>query len=224
MHGPDGANHANESVFAEIERGGRVVVDHVSPPLPAGRGAQPRGRGHAGLMDADVRRPCSRSRGATHRRAGERTEPDAAGRRSRIDLRLAPMPGKGSAKAARMGKGARCEELSPHRREELLVALNARFEENMNRHKSLAWANVRSRLDAHPGKLWSLNEMERTAGEPDVVGHDKRRASTSSMTAPRRALPAVEAFVMTGKRSTPGKSTSRPIVPPRPQARWESSS
>ncbi len=58
-------------------------------------------------------------------------------------------------------------------REELLRTLKARFEKNMNRHKGLEWAKVQAKLEANPEKLWSLNEMERTGGEPDVVGHDK---------------------------------------------------
>jgi hypothetical protein len=67
--------------------------------------------------------------------------------------------------------------LSPKQREELLGALKARFEKNTNRHKGLDWAKVQSRLcgmKAHPEKLWSLHEMERTGGEPDVVGQDKK--------------------------------------------------
>ncbi|MBN1455920.1 MAG: DUF4256 domain-containing protein [Methanomicrobia archaeon] len=64
------------------------------------------------------------------------------------------------------------KELSPEHREELLRALKARFEENMNRHECLAWAEVEAKLAAHPENLWSLNEMERTGGEPDIVGHD----------------------------------------------------
>ena len=60
-------------------------------------------------------------------------------------------------------------------REELLTALEARFEKNMSRHKGLEWAKVRAKLEAQPEKLWSLSEMERTGGEPDVVGYDKRR-------------------------------------------------
>lgn len=58
-------------------------------------------------------------------------------------------------------------------REELLRALKARFEKNMNRHKGLEWAKVQAKLEANPEKLRSLNEMERTGGEPDVVGYDK---------------------------------------------------
>src|SRR5574342_480179 len=67
------------------------------------------------------------------------------------------------------------KKLSPEQREELLKALKARFEKNMNRHKGLEWAKVSRRAgEANPEKLWSLNEMERTGGEPDVVGHDKK--------------------------------------------------
>ena len=64
--------------------------------------------------------------------------------------------------------------LSPAQREELLRALKARFEKNMSRHKDLEWAKVKAKLEANPKKLWSLNEMEKTGGEPDVVGHDKK--------------------------------------------------
>ena len=66
------------------------------------------------------------------------------------------------------------KELSPKQREELLAALKARFEKNLNRHKGLDWAKVQARLEANAEKLWSLNEMERTGGEPDVVGQDKK--------------------------------------------------
>ncbi|HEX9503510.1 MAG TPA: DUF4256 domain-containing protein [Patescibacteria group bacterium] len=66
------------------------------------------------------------------------------------------------------------KKLSPEQREELLSALKARFEKNINRHKGLEWAKVQAKLEANTEKLWSLNEMERTGGEPDVVGHDKK--------------------------------------------------
>ncbi len=66
------------------------------------------------------------------------------------------------------------KELSPEQREELLRALKARFEKNMNRHKGLEWAKVQAKLEANTEKLWSLNEMERTGGEPDIIGHDKK--------------------------------------------------
>ncbi len=66
------------------------------------------------------------------------------------------------------------KELSPKQREELFRSLKARFEKNLNRHKGLDWAKVQSRLVASAEKPWSLNEMERTGGEPDVVGYDKK--------------------------------------------------
>jgi hypothetical protein len=66
------------------------------------------------------------------------------------------------------------KKLSPEQREELIKALKARFEKNMNRHKGLEWAKVQAKLQANPEKLWSLNEMETTGGEPDVVGSNKK--------------------------------------------------
>ncbi|HZR05781.1 MAG TPA: DUF4256 domain-containing protein [Candidatus Udaeobacter sp.] len=66
------------------------------------------------------------------------------------------------------------KQLSQKQREELLRALKTRFEKNMNRHKALDWAMVQAKLEANPEKLWSLNEMESTGGEPDVVGRDKK--------------------------------------------------
>jgi hypothetical protein len=69
---------------------------------------------------------------------------------------------------------SRKKELSPVERKELLGAWKARFEKNMNRHKGLAWANAQVRLEANGDKMWSLSEMEKTGGEPDVVGHDKK--------------------------------------------------
>jgi hypothetical protein len=66
------------------------------------------------------------------------------------------------------------KELSRERREQLLRALKARFEKNMNRHQGVEWAKVQARLDANAEKLWSLSEMEQTGGEPDVVDHNKK--------------------------------------------------
>jgi hypothetical protein len=66
------------------------------------------------------------------------------------------------------------KKLTPEQREELLRALKARFEQNMNRHKGLEWAKIQAKLEANTEKLWSLNEMERTGGAPDVVGHNKK--------------------------------------------------
>jgi hypothetical protein len=66
------------------------------------------------------------------------------------------------------------KELSAEQREELLRALKARFEQNVSRHKGLEWAKAQARLEANPERLWSLQGMERTGGEPDVVGHDEK--------------------------------------------------
>ena len=65
-------------------------------------------------------------------------------------------------------------ELTPEQREELLRTLKARFEKNMNRHKGHEWYKVQAKLEGNTEKLWSLNEMEQTGGEPDVVGHDNK--------------------------------------------------
>ncbi len=66
------------------------------------------------------------------------------------------------------------KDLSPKQREELLRTLKIRFEKNTDRHQGLEWAQVQAKLEADAEKLWSLNEMERTGGDPDVVGHDKK--------------------------------------------------
>jgi hypothetical protein len=73
-----------------------------------------------------------------------------------------------------MSKNHSGKELSPVQREELLATLKARFERNLGRHKGIEWAKVLARLEANAEKLWSLSEMERTGGEPDVVGQDKK--------------------------------------------------
>jgi hypothetical protein len=89
------------------------------------------------------------------------------------------------------------KELSPEHREDLLRALKARFELNMNRHKGLEWDKVQAKLEADFEKLWSLNEMERTGGEPDVVGHDKK---IDKYIFQRKVPKAEEVFVTITKR------------------------
>jgi hypothetical protein len=66
------------------------------------------------------------------------------------------------------------KELSPKKREELSGILKTRFEKNMNRHKGIEWSKVQAKLESNVDKLWSLNEMEETGGEPDVIGYDKK--------------------------------------------------
>lgn len=74
-----------------------------------------------------------------------------------------------------MNKKARgSKKLTAREAEALLGTLEARFEKHMNRHRGMSWANVRARLEADAGKLWSLNQMEQSGGEPDVVGHDRK--------------------------------------------------
>lgn len=67
------------------------------------------------------------------------------------------------------------KELSLEQREDLLKVLKARFEKNMNRHEGLEWDNIQAKLEVNTEKLWSLHEMERTGGEPDVVGYDQEK-------------------------------------------------
>jgi hypothetical protein len=85
---------------------------------------------------------------------------------------MAKKPSKGSGKP--ISKIEIDLELSPKQGEELLETLQARFEKNMNRHEGLAWSKIQAKLEAHPEKLSSLNAMEGTGGEPDVVGFDKK--------------------------------------------------
>jgi hypothetical protein len=66
------------------------------------------------------------------------------------------------------------KELASEQREKLLRTLKARFEKNMNRHKGLAWAHIQAKLETNAEKLWSINEMESTGGEPDVIGQDEK--------------------------------------------------
>jgi len=85
---------------------------------------------------------------------------------------MAKKPSKGSGKP--IPKVEINLELSPEQGEELLKTLKVRFEKNMNRHKGLEWPKIKEKLEAHPEKLSSLNAMESTGGEPDVVGYDKK--------------------------------------------------
>jgi hypothetical protein len=128
-----------------------------------------------------------------------------------------------TAQATHKSPGKRTKnELSPEQREELLMVLKSRFEKNMGRHKGVAWTAVRSRLDAAPGKLWSLHEMERTGGEPDVVGRDEKTGELIFHDCSAESPDGRRSFATTGKRSTHGKSTSRRIVQSTWQWRWGS--
>ncbi len=74
-----------------------------------------------------------------------------------------------------MGTTANKKQLSSKQRDELLETLKIRFTKNMHRHKGLKWDDVQTKLEDQPAKLWSISEMERTGGEPDVVGFDKKK-------------------------------------------------
>jgi len=89
--------------------------------------------------------------------------------------------------------------LSPEQREELLRALKARFEKNMSRHDGFEWAKIKTRLEANAEKLWSLSEMERTGGEPDLVGHDQKTGEYIFLIVHRIVPRAARVFATTGK-------------------------
>ena len=101
---------------------------------------------------------------------------------------------------------------SKKQHEEIVGILKARFEKNMSRHKGLEWAKVQAKLEANAEKLRSLNEMERTGGEPDVISHDKGTANTFFMIVQRKARKAAEVFVTTVKRWRQGKNINQQIV------------
>lgn len=105
------------------------------------------------------------------------------------------------------------KRLSLGQREEILGTLKIRFEKNMNRHNGLEWDNVLEKLEANPEKLWSLNEMERTGGEPDVVGFDEKAGDYIFLIVRLKAQKDVEVFATTGKPWSQGSSTNRKPVP-----------
>ena len=83
------------------------------------------------------------------------------------------------------------KSLSPGQRTELHDALGTRFEQNMNRHRGVTWGAVKTRLEANPETFCSLSEMERTGGEPDVVGQDNKTGGTTRCIVPTLAQPAL---------------------------------
>src|SRR5256714_3554927 len=108
----------------------------------------------------------------SHPRIDGGISPDSAveSQQFRSHRRILPSCSKNSMPSSNMNKKA----LAPQQRQELFRALKARFEKNMDRHKDLEWVKVQAKLEANTEKLWSLHEMERTGGEPDIVGHDKK--------------------------------------------------
>lgn len=102
--------------------------------------------------------------------------------------------------------------LSLEQCEELLQTLQERFEKNMNRHQGLDWTSVQAKLETKAEKLWSLNEMESTGGEPDVVGYDENTGSLFFMIVQRRARKVAEVFVTIVKHWSQGRSTNQKIL------------
>jgi hypothetical protein len=90
--------------------------------------------------------------------------------------------------------------------------LKARFEKNMNRHEGLEWVEVQVKLEASPQRLWSLNEMERTGGEPDVVGYDEKSREYIFSIVQRKVLKGAEVFVTTVRLWSQGKNINRKIA------------
>ena len=114
--------------------------------------------------------------------------------------------------------------LSKKQREDLLKTLKARFEQNMSRHKDVQSPNLQARLEATPEKLWSLNEMETTGGEPDVLSHDKKPPNSSFMIVARNLRTAAEVFAMIAPRLTREKKISPKVTLWRWPPPWASSS
>jgi hypothetical protein len=112
------------------------------------------------------------------------------------------------------------KELPPEQCEKLIRTLKDRFDKNLNRHKGFEWARVEARLEANNEKLWSLNEMERTGGHPDVVCHDKKRANTFSMIVQWKVPKAAEVFVTIVKGRRRGKHSNQEITLLTWQLQW----
>jgi len=104
----------------------------------------------------------------------------------------------------------------------LIETLRLRFESNSNRHRAIDWAHVRKRLEANPEKLWSLNEIEITGGEPVVVGYDKDTGEFVFYDCSPESPTGEEAFATTGRPWSRGKETSRPIAPSIWPRKWAS--
>jgi len=103
--------------------------------------------------------------------------------------------------------------LSPKQQEGLLNTLKVRFEKNISRHKSIEWDKVQARLEANPKKLWSLHEMEKTGGEPDVVGQDEKSGEYVFYDCSAESPKAVEVFVTIGRLGNLEKLLDQKIMP-----------
>lgn len=113
------------------------------------------------------------------------------------------------------------QELAPEEREQLLGILNDRFEKYMNRHKGLEWARIQARLEMYPEKLRILHEMERTGGEPDVIGFDKETGEYLFCDCSPEVPKGAEAFVTIAKREKQEENTNQRTALSRWQLQWE---
>nr|WP_315822269.1 DUF4256 domain-containing protein [Paraflavitalea speifideiaquila] len=105
------------------------------------------------------------------------------------------------------------KKLSAEEQDELLKTLKTRFEKNRSRHNGLEWAKLQTKLEANPGKLWSLHQMELSGGEPDVVGHDKMTGEYLFYDCSPKHPKNEETFVTTVKPWIPGKNINRQTAP-----------
>jgi hypothetical protein len=112
------------------------------------------------------------------------------------------------------------KELSMEQRKELLNTLKARFEKNMSRHKAIKWDDVQARLEANAEKLWSLDDMEITGGEPDVVGYDKKKGEYIFYDCSAESPKGRRVFVTMAMRWSQGKKINRKIMRWIWQLKW----
>lgn len=119
------------------------------------------------------------------------------------------------------GKNRSQKVLAPEQKEILLKTLKTRFEKNRNRHKGIEWSKVETKLNDNAEKLWCLNRMEETGGEPDVVSYDKKKTNTFSLIARRKVRKAAEAFVTIGKDSNPERNIARKTARSTWRFPWE---
>ena len=103
--------------------------------------------------------------------------------------------------------------LSPEHSEKLRKILQTRFEKNIHRHTGLSWSKIQTKFEKNPGRLWSLNEMEDTGGEPDVMAYDKETDEYIFLIVRKKARKDAEVFATTPRHLRPGKNINRSTVP-----------
>ncbi len=116
------------------------------------------------------------------------------------------------------------KELSAAQQKEIMEKLQVRFEKNMKRHAGLEWVQVKAKLEAQPGKLWSLNEMEASGGEPDVIGQDGKTGEFIFADCSAETRKGAGTYATTGKRWIPERKPNRATAPWMWQRPWGSNS